>query len=160
EAAAGYLLGERPAPPLLGLGVVLLGLVSTALLVRVWRRQPRERPRALGLLCLLGGMACFALGVRLARTAWGAGAGYVPRSGVLAAPVLPCLYFIWAVYGAPGGRRLIHLCLFVPALLLLPFNAWVLVLSGKERRQVTEAVRQELQAGTSSDDIARTYGRG
>jgi hypothetical protein len=159
--AVGYPVpgrGEHPFPPVLGVGVVLLALISTGLLARVWHKQPRERPRALGLFFFLGAMASLALGIGVARSGWGEEAGYAPRYVPLAVPVLCCLYLIWEVYGAPVSRRLVQACLLVPLVLLLPLNVQKLLRYGEEHARKMEAVERDVRAGVPASALAERYG--
>jgi hypothetical protein len=150
---------EHPVPPILGVGVVLLALVSTGILGWVWLRQPRERPRALGLFCFLGAMASLALGIGMARSGWGEDAGYTPRYVPLVVPVLCCLYLIWEVYGAPVSRRVVQACLVVPLVLLLPLNARKLLDYGEEHARQMAAVERDARAGVPASALAENHGR-
>jgi hypothetical protein len=160
HAAGDPFLGrwKHPLPPVLGIGVVLLALISTVLLARVWHKQPQERPRALGLFVFLGAMASLALGIGMARSGWGEDAGYIPRYVPLAVPVLCCLYLIWEVYGAPVSRRLVQACLLVPLVLLLPLNVQKLLDYGEEHARKMKAVERDARAGVPASALAERYG--
>jgi hypothetical protein len=150
QAARHFPYGEggSPAPPWLGVGVVALALLSVALLAAAWRKQPAERPRVLGLFLFLAGMASLALGLGWARSGEGLDAGYATRYVTPAVPLLCCLYFIWQLYGTPGGRGLIQMGLFTVLCFLFAQNVQETLLAGQEHGSKMRAVERDIRAET------------
>jgi hypothetical protein len=144
---------------LLGAGLVVLGLASTLLLARVWYRQPRERPRALGLFFFLGAMGSLALGIGIARSCYGPGAGYPTRYVPLAMPLLCGLYFVWEIYGGPVSRRAAQTCLVAPLVLLWPLNAIQLVCYGEGHRARLAAVEEEVRDGKTAVEVVESHAK-
>jgi hypothetical protein len=155
--SVAHFLFEYPSPPLFGGGVLLLTLLSAALLVRVCRNQPLERPRALGLLMFLGAMGCLALVIGLERTARGTDAGYAPRYVTLAVPVLYCLYFVWELYGSANISRLIHMVLFTLICMFSPLSWQQTLQKGEEHGKEMAEVEGEIAAKTSPAAIAERH---
>jgi hypothetical protein len=85
-----------------GLLMVALAVISSVALVRVWRKQPREGLRALGILAFLAGAMGLAVGVGWGRAGGGYLAGLQMRFVTLTAPMLCCLYFAWELYSPPA----------------------------------------------------------
>ena len=111
---------------ILGLGVLVLTILSSICLVTVWWQRPSERLRASALLCFLVGAGGLALGIGHSRG--GASADYIiseNRYCLLAAPLLCCLLFIWQIYGWPGWRSAVQGGLVLFMGLLLPFNMYL-----------------------------------
>jgi hypothetical protein len=153
-------LGLPPsAPPFVGLVVLGLALGSVVPLIRAWRRQPPQRPRALGLLLYLLAMGSLAFGVGMARSGGGLGAGYQPRYVLLATPVLCCLYFVWQLYGAPSTRRLVIAILLAPLIVLFPLNVKQTLECGREHGRHMAEVEQVIEAGGEPTTIAADHGR-
>jgi len=111
--------GARSTFPYSGLLALVLLLLSVALLVAVWFRQPRERFRAFGLLCFLGGVGLLALAIGWGRATSPQG-GSGPWYYVLAVPALCCAYLSGVVYQDRGGRLLQWCLLLSTTLFLLP----------------------------------------
>jgi hypothetical protein len=147
-AASNFWTGsDESIPPVFGVGVLVLSLLSAALLVVVWRKQPQERPRALGLLLFLGAMAALAWAMGSARAGRGPGAGYQGRYVILATPVLCCLYFVWECYGPPRSRRLIQIGLVTALCLLFSLNVRTTLQFAKEHREQMGAAERDVLAG-------------
>jgi hypothetical protein len=160
--AAWYPFGDYrddPVAPVLGFGLVILALVSTGLLARVWYQKPWERARALGLFMFLGTTGCLAVGIGVARSGFGPGAGYETRYVPLAMPVLWGLFFIWELYGARVGRLVVGACLLIPLLLLWPLNVMELIQYGARHRKKLDAVEGEVRAGKSAVEVVTRYGK-
>jgi hypothetical protein len=152
---AGH-LGPSPAsPPLVGIGVFALCLVSLAPLVRAWRTQPPERPRVLGLLSFLLAMGSLAFGIGLARSGGGLGAGYAPRYVLLATPVVYCLYLVWETYGA---SRLVPLGLLAGLCALFPLNVRETLQRGRIHGRRMDDVERAIEAREPPAHLATVHG--
>jgi hypothetical protein len=156
--AAGHFLSDHPTQPYFGVGVLFLMLLSAALLVRVWCKQPQERPRALGLLMFLGAIGSLALGLGMARSGRGLHAGYAPRYVTLAVPMLYAVFFVWELYGATNVRRLIQMALFTVICMLAPLSWQETLQRGAAHGQQMTAVEADVAAGTSPTVLAERYG--
>jgi hypothetical protein len=155
--AAGHFLTNHPTAPFFGYGVVVLALLSAALLVLVWCKQPLERPRAIGLLMFLGAMGCLALSIGIARAARDPHAGYAPRYVTLAVPILYCIYFIWELYGPPDARRLVQMSLFTVTCMLVPLSWQETVSRGESHGEEMAKVEEDITAGTSPSVLAERH---
>jgi hypothetical protein len=83
--------------PLSGaMALTVLGF-SVIRLAGVWRTEPAERARALGLACFIGALTALSLGLGLGRN------GFETRYITLAVPVWCAVYFVWLLY--PGPHR-------------------------------------------------------
>jgi len=139
-----------PASALL---VVLLAGASAVLLAGVWRRQPDERARALGLALYACGIAALGLGIGWGRAHLGDAAGFGSRYVTLAAPLLCCAYFAWVLY---SGR-------LVPRLLLLTFAVFAAVDTvqglqrGARRAEATAAIHADIRRGLSPKQLGDKY---
>ena len=149
--------------------VAALAASSALLLVATALRHPERRPRALGMLAVLGGFGLLTLGLAWGRAGGGERAGLEPRYVTLAAPI-PCLAVLcWTLHGGPILRRLIPMTAFAAFCVLLWPNASIGLQQARDRRMRSDAVLEDLRAGlppsaiisrhtpflhTSQDDLA------
>ena len=117
-------------------------MLSSWLLVDVWRRQPEERLRSWGLFLYLNAFAVMALGI-----AWARPRTIIDRYPILIAPFLCGMYFIWLIYGR--DRRGEQVCAVLCALVLVftPIRTYEGWRWASERFEKTQVFREELRAG-------------
>jgi hypothetical protein len=143
--------GIRSAWPCSGaMALAVLGF-SVLRLAGVWRAEPAERARALGLLCFIGALTALAIGLGLGRN------GFETRYVTLAVPVWCAIYFVWLLY--PGPNR-------PPAGALLALAAlaagWANTTFGMqyaiELRGQLGAFERDLSAGVPLHELLHRYG--
>jgi hypothetical protein len=143
---------SRALWPYSGLGVLGLALFGVAALVLVWRRQPQERFRAVGLLLFMGASACLALAV-----GWGRNEGVADQRYVtFGVPMLCGVYFIWVVHGGPSGR-LAQMCLFTLICAVFALNTLDGLENGRRLCQLNAALEQDLVTGTPASVLAQRH---
>jgi hypothetical protein len=131
-----------------GLAVAVGLVASVGLLVRVAAVRPGERPRALGLLAVLGGLGSLAAGLGWGRAGATATGGFEPRYVTLAAPLGCALYFIWDLYGGPPAlRRLVPLGLFAAMLVVLWPDTQAGLDAGRGLARESARLRREVRSG-------------
>src|SRR5690606_30937281 len=115
------------------------------------------RARALGLLAVLAGFGLLTLGLAWGRAGSNDRAGLEPRYVTLAA-VVPCLAFLsWSIYGPIVLRRLMPMCLFVGACVLLWPNTRIGLEQGRQRRERSDAVVADIRSGVPPFMLAARY---
>lgn len=134
--------------------VPLLSLASAIVLFRVWRDQPEERGRALGLLLFLGANVCLALGVGWGRAGLIPTDGFPTRYAVMAVPTLCCIYFIWETYSPPFSRGFVPMCLFTLLCILFGPNLQRGFEWSSYYRPGMEAFERDLRAGVPPQELA------
>jgi hypothetical protein len=102
-------------------------------------------------------MASLALGIGMARSGYGPGAGYETRYVPLAMPLLCGLYFVWETYGGPVSRRVAQTCLVAPLVLLWPLNSVQLVCYGEKHRATLEAVERDVRDGKTAAEVVKSH---
>jgi hypothetical protein len=106
--------------PASAIAALVLVAGSAAVLARTAMLGPRaERPRALGLLCVLAALGTLVLALGWGRAGSGERAGFEPRYVTLVAPLGCAVVFVWDLYGGPVLRRLVPTCLCAALLVLL-----------------------------------------
>jgi hypothetical protein len=159
--AASHFFSSREVPPFVGLGVVVLCLLSAWLLVRVWRTRPAERPRAAGLLLFMLAVGCMAGAVGVGRSVFDPDAGftrgYAPRYAMLAAPLLCCLYLVWELYGGERFGRFLPLGLFALLCLLFPLNVRDTFRHAREHQRQMAEVEAAIKAKEPPRFIATAH---
>jgi hypothetical protein len=138
-----------------GLGVLLLA--TAGVLVRVWRREAKERFRAAGLLAYLAAFACLALGVGWGREEYGSKIGLTARYITLAAPVLCCAYISWELYGFARVRRLVQTTLLLAGMYWLWQNDNLGVEYAKAFSQHMDAFTARLAEGVPSFVLSNEF---
>ena len=132
EAAAFW-----PGSALAALTVIALSVLI--LVATVIRPSSRERPRALGLLCVFGALACLTLAVGWGRAGSGEQAGFEPRYVTLVAPVWLAVIFTWEIFMSPVIRRVALTSLLATAFILLwPFTSTAIEAGRKLDRQAEQ----------------------
>jgi hypothetical protein len=137
--------------------VLGLLLLSAAVLIVVFRKEPRERLRALGLLLFIGATGSLVLIV--ARTRGGFGEAYV-FSGIylnMALPALFCAYFIWILYGKTGISTLVQMCFFAGICLFFLPNLVIGRGTGAHYSRVAQAFEQDMRAGVPPFILAERH---
>ncbi len=137
--------------PWSGLGTLSLLLAGIALLARVWRRSPRERQRAAGLLSFLGAMGCLALAIGMSRD------GFEPRYVLLAAPVWCAMYFALSLYAPPRLNGWARALLLVVAGLVLWPNTRRGIEWGRTLRAELGAFERDLADGVPPYRLINRY---
>jgi hypothetical protein len=141
----------RSAWPLTG-AMALLVLGFTVLrLAGVWRLDPTERARALGLLCFLGALIALALGLGLGRN------GFETRYITLAVPIWCAVYFVWLLYPGPN-RPPAGAILAASALAALWGNTAFGLQYGAELRGQLGGFERDLAAGVQRHELLHRYG--
>lgn len=142
-----------------GLLMPTLLLSATWRLIVVWWREPAERIRAAGLLCLLGGVWGLAAGIGWGRAELGMGAGLMPRYVTLATFGLVITYITTVLY---GNRWRTILGSFLCAVLAVVYTVnvpqgleW-----GAERANAGRAFSRDLVVGVPAADLGDKYARG
>lgn len=133
--------------PLGALLMIALNVWASATLIGVWRQQPEQRCRALGLLLFLLAILGISLAIGWGRAGLGPESGLMSRYVTLVAPGLGCIYLVLEIYGprvwqgwAQGGLLLVF------ALAMAQTMPVVLHFSS-DRRQMTEAFQRDVDAG-------------
>ncbi len=147
----------RPYWRLAGSALLTLLLLSVAVLVLAWLKEPEERPRALGLLLFIGGTAALLLAVGRAR---GARGGENALSGIylnMALPALCCVYFIWILYGKPRIKSLVQMGLFAATCFFFSTNSAIGFWWGKNHNLQGRAFEQDLRAGVPPFILAERH---
>src|SRR5262249_43711180 len=138
-----------------GLGMRVLLVGSGAVLVWVWRSQPAQRDRALGILLFLGAMASLVGGF-----AWGRaqieGAGLENRYYTLMVPALCAVYLSGVLRGGAVGRFAPLGLLALQLVILWPNTIWAVDYAGTIR-SLTRPIERDLLAGKTPDPVTQTY---
>ena len=143
--------------PFSGVILVSLLLLTAALAVVAWRRQPQATDRTVGLLFFCGGMLSLALGIAWGRASMGPEAfEYAQYYSTLAMPLACCLYFLCEISGQPIGR-LIQMSLFAVACVLLPLNGQVGLAEGASRRERMQELDRDLWLRVSPSLLAEYH---
>jgi hypothetical protein len=141
------------------MAILGLLLITVLALLWVWRTQPQERWRCLGLLCFLGAMISLALAVGFGRMQRGYAAGLQLYYVTLAVPALFSIYFIWeiaAIYH-PGISRFVQVTLLSLMLVLLPLNTEKILSIASYYAKHMEAFERDLLAGKPPSLLAERY---
>ncbi len=137
--------------PATGLATILAFGATTIRLAMVWRDNPDQRGRALGLLLFLGALTSLALGLGLGRN------GFETRYVTLAVPAWCCVYFTWVLY--PVSRlRLLPAALGVAAVMALWPNARFGLAYAEELRGWLGGFERDLRSGVPAHELIRRYG--
>jgi hypothetical protein len=135
--------GAERCWPFSGLAMVVLLALSAGVLVHIWRTQTAERSRAAGLVFFAAAMASLVFALGWARSHSGAGVGW--QYGILAAPALCCIYFVWGIPRVGMVSDFGQLVLFA----LVTSMAWPAIqdarVHGTDSRMTMEAFEQDLR---------------
>ena len=143
--------GIRNAWPCSGaMALAVLGF-SVLRLTGVWRAEPAERARALGLLCFIGALTALAIGLGLGRN------GFETRYVTLAVPIWCAIYFVWLLYPGPN-RPPAGALLALAALAAGWANTAFGVQYATELRGQLGAFERDLSAGVPLHELLRRYG--
>jgi hypothetical protein len=143
--------------PWSGLAVVLLGLATVLLLVRVMLREPERQLGASVLLAGLVALGGLALAVGASRGGLGWEAGFAPRYITTMAPALCCAHLAWRLYGKGFGRHGVPALLCVTVCLALPFNSWLGLREAQQHAADLGAFEADVRAGLADTDVARIH---
>lgn len=141
--------------------VVLVGLLSAGLLLRVLRAWPAEWTRPVGLLLFLAATAGLAFGVGKGRAgdANAASLGFEPRYTTLMAPTLCAVYFLWGLYAPRAVGRLARTVLFALAASVLMENTAEAVKNGRTRWTWEQGLLDAVQQGAPLCQLTRNFSR-
>lgn len=140
----GPLEGSWPVGALL---MVALNLWAAFILLGVWRRQPEQRCRALGLLVFLIAILGISLAIGWGRAGLGRGSGLMSRYVTLVAPGLCCIYLVFVIYGDRIWTGWVQGGLLTVFVLSMLYNMPVVLHFSSDRRQMTETFQSDVQAG-------------
>ena len=136
-----------------GGSVAALAASSAVLLGVTALRRPEHRPRALGMLAVLGGFGLLTMGLAWGRAGGGERAGLEPRYVTLAAPI-PCLAVLcWTLHGGPILRRLVPMTTLAAFCVLLWPNSSIGLDQARDRRERSDAVLGDLRDGLPPSSI-------
>jgi hypothetical protein len=145
----GRVTATRPYWHVLGLVVLSLLLLSVALLIRIVRTTPSERPRALGLLMFLVSMAGLALAI-----AWGRPYSRLEsRYSIFLVPAPCCAYLVWSLYGPPGTGPAIRLGTFLLACIALGPNVRFGLHHATDWRSHLKSFEEDMAAGVPLHEL-------
>jgi hypothetical protein len=157
--AVGFGPGVERLWPYSGAVVPALLLAGAGLLLARSLRDPRERGRAAGLICLLGAVGCVVLGVGWARAGFGPQQAFESRYSVFSIPLICSILLYWDLGSNRGPAEFIMMSIFSYLCLLLPLND----MSGKQRGEYMHAVlhnfERDLRHGASAPELARRHGK-
>ncbi|MCD4726153.1 MAG: hypothetical protein K8R46_00685 [Pirellulales bacterium] len=124
----------------------------------VYRRQPRQRVRAAGLFCFLGGIVTLALAIGVGRAFEDPQAGFMHRYMTLAAPLLCLFYLQFTLYGSPAVR--IHLQRAMAVLMcgLLLVNMPKGLRYAEDFRRLMTRLEADIRSGIPPADLAIRHG--
>jgi hypothetical protein len=134
---------------LVAVGVVVLGVLTGALLVRRWKLDPDGRSGVVGLLAVAAGVAGVALAIGVGRGNWGAGQGLWSRYSLLVWPLLAAAYLAWV----KAGRKWVPIVLCVVAALAFPGNMGVGMQMGAMIKSKYSAIEADARVGLSAEQI-------
>ena len=120
-----------------------LGLLATTLLMllHIWRRDPKERLRSAGLICVIGAVVSLALGLGMGRE------GFESRYITLSVPALCAVYLAWSAYGRERLGRWMRGAMFILALAALPWNTKWGLEYGRNLKQQLAAFEADMISG-------------
>jgi hypothetical protein len=143
--------------PFLGIGVLTLIGASLAALAWLWWHQSSGRMRILGLLVFLGTHLVLLVAAGFSRSGWGVGIGFQARYGLLIAPAMFAVYFIWDRLPIRTLQGLVPMCLFALALItFLPNVNEGLEIAQKRKTKMNE-FDQDIRQGIAPNVLAERY---
>ena len=137
--------------PATGIMSILVFGTTVLRLLMVWREQPAQRGRVIGLLLFLGAIASLALGLGLGRN------GFETRYVTLAVPAWCCAYFVWELYPV-ALLRLLPTALAVMAAVCLWPNTRFGMAYAEELRGWLRRFEQDLASGVPAHELIHRYG--
>ena len=105
-----------------GSGLAALTVIASSVLLLAFvavKGPAQKRPRALGLLCAFGALACLALGVGWGRAGSGEQSGFEPRYVTLVTPIWVVVILTWDICTSPVVQRVVLTTMSSAALILL-----------------------------------------
>jgi hypothetical protein len=132
------------------MALTVLGF-SVLRVLDLWRTEPGERPRALGLFCFLGALVALALGLGLGRN------GFETRYVTLAIPIWCAVYFVWLLFPGPN-RPPAGAILAVSALAGVWGNTAFGLQYAAELRGQLGSFERDLSAGVQLHELLHRYG--
>jgi len=142
--------------PYSGYGILGLLLLTAIALLKVGLQQPRERFRAFGLGCFMGGNFLIALGIGFGRSGFGYGAGLQPRYLALAFPMLCGVYFIWML-GRDRSHRVAQMALFALMCTMFLPNLQATLAQARYYGNQMDAFDKDLLAGMPAVALAERH---
>jgi hypothetical protein len=133
---------------------VLLLATAVAAFVWWWRSPGDSVFGAEGLLAGFAAAAALVLAIGWGRSGFPIGAGRAPRYVTLAAPLLWWCYLAWCRLPWPALGRAIQVAFCASSVLLYPGNFAHGIEDGRARRERTEDLRKDLEAGLTIPEIA------
>ena len=127
-------------------------LSTVVLLLRVWRTQPRERLRALGLGLFLLAFLGLAIGI-----AWGRRGPLMNRYAALAAPFLCALYLAWRRYGPGRSGTWVCAATCATLVMLTPRNTETGLTFAQRQAKTSAAFKRDARAGVPIDELLSRY---
>lgn len=154
----GLALGTatKPYAALCGFGIFALGVVTMAMLIRIWLERPNERARALALVMFLAATAALVLIIGRSRAGMGLDYIYLGHYLALVAPALCCVYFAWEIHGGVSGGS-VQLGMLAVLAGLLPLNLHQAIQAGQSLRQRTSAFERDVRNGIPSFILAERH---
>jgi len=146
----------KPYAALCGSAILGLSLVSLAILVQGFVKNPSERSRALGLMMFLGAGAVLVFVIGRSRAGMGLDYIYQGHYLTIVAPALSCIYFVWEIRGGLEGRSVQYGMLLVLAS-LVPSNLNQAIQTGKSIQRNTVAFERDVRKGIPAFVLAERH---
>jgi hypothetical protein len=143
--------------PYLGWSVLALAIITLGALVWLWLKRPDDRVRILGLFLLLGAHIILVLGVGWARAPYNVDLSFPPRYGLILAPALFCIYFVWEMRPFTALQGVVPLALFLLAWMSIFPNTETGLGFGRGRLATMHDFERDLRFGASPAVLAQKY---
>lgn len=144
------------APPLVAIGVAVLGVATAGVLVRAIRASS-ERLRAGALLLQLAAMATLALSIGVGRGAADEIAGVQNRYVTFALPLLWIAVIAWDRFASGVPRRAMLATFAAGALGFFAFDVHAGLVHGRARSSQAADAYEALRGGESIDSVAARF---
>jgi hypothetical protein len=146
--------------PISSLAALVLIVSSVLILGFAAIKSPaQERPRALGLLCAFGALACLSLGIGWGRAGSGEQSGFEPRYVTLATPIWLAVIFTWDIYTTPAVRRVVLTTVLSGALVLLWPNTRDALYAGQKLAHQAAQFAADVRNGAPIYVLAKRHAR-
>ncbi len=146
--------------PLSGLAALtVIGSSVLILALAAIKGPATERPRAVGLLCAFGALACLALGVGWGRAGSGEQSGFEPRYVTLVTPIWLAVIFTWDIFTSPAVRRVVLTTALSAALILLWPNTRDAINAGRKLAQQAEQFAADVRNGAPVFALVKRHTR-
>jgi hypothetical protein len=146
----------KPYAALCGTAILGLSLLSVAMLVQWYEKNPSQRSRALGLMMFLGAAAGLVFVIGRSRAGMGLDYIYQGHYLTIVAPTLSCIYFVWEIRGGVVGRSVQYGMLLALAS-LAPFNLSQAIQTGKSIQANSVAFERDVQKGIPAFVLAERH---